>query len=148
MVLLGIGLGCVSPLLALVGQNAVAHRDTGSATANLQFFQQMGGVLGSVIAGAIVAILLTSQFDTLVKPAITQLPPAAQEQIDLEQLRNGSPFTEGTAASDTPTVPLDPGVLDAVCQSFATSITMLYLVAAGLALPELPLRQSNDDESA
>lgn len=154
MVVLGIGLGCVSPLLALVGQNAVAHRDTGSATANLQFFQQMGGVLGSVIAGAIVATLLTSQFDILVKPVIAQLPLAAQEQIDLDQLRNGSAFTEGAAMSDTPVAPLDPGVQAAVRQSFATSITTLYLVAAGLAavafvvglaLPELPLRQSNDD---
>lgn len=100
---------------------------------------------------------MTSQFDTLVKPAIAQLPPAAQEQIDLDQLRNGSAFTEDAAASDMPTVPLDPGLLDAVRQSFATSITTLYLVATGLAaiafvvgpaLPELPLRQSNDDESA
>jgi hypothetical protein len=117
----------------------------------------MGGVLGSVIAGAIVATLLTSQFDTLVKPAVAQLAPAAQEQIDLDQLGNGGAFTEGAAASDMATVPLDPGVQAAVRQSFATSITTLYLVAAGLAvvtfmvglaLPELPLRQSNDDESA
>lgn len=157
MVVLGIGLGCVIPLLALVGQNAVAHRDIGSATANLQFFQQMGGVLGSVIAGAIVAALLISQFDVRVKPAIAQLPPVAQQQIDLDQLRNGSAFTEGAPASDTPIAPLDASVQTAVRQAFATSITTLYLVAAvlaagafvvGLALPELPLRQSNSDEPA
>ncbi|MBC8163761.1 MAG: MFS transporter [Roseiflexaceae bacterium] len=156
MVVLGIGLGCAIPLLPLAGQNAVSYRDTGSATANIQFFQQIGGVLGSVIAGAILAAVLTSQFDALVKPAIAQLPPAVQQQIDLDRLRNGSAGSEGApAAGATPAAPLDPAVAVAVRQSFATSITTLYLAAAVLAvaallvaltLPEIPLRTTNNDD--
>ena len=157
VVVLGIGFGATVPLLSLVAQNAVGHRDTGSATSNLQFFQQIGGVLGSVLAGAVVAVFLTAQFAAVVKPAIAQLPPAAQQQIDLDRLRNGSSANQTGPANDAvPAAPLDPTVQMAVREAFATSITRLYIIAAalalvalliGLALPEIPLRTTNSDEA-
>jgi EmrB/QacA subfamily drug resistance transporter len=95
IVLLGLGLGSVVPLLSLVVQNALPHRFTGTATANTQFFQQMGSVVGAAIFGALLSSLLTAQFTARVVPVISQLPPEAAQSIDLSRLRNGGSFAEG-----------------------------------------------------
>ncbi|MBC8075442.1 MAG: MFS transporter, partial [Chloroflexales bacterium] len=98
VVILGLGLGCVVPLFSLIAQNALPHRYTGSASATVQFCQQMGGVLGTVIFGAVLSALLSSQFATRVEPLVQALPAAQQQQIDLDRLRNGSVGGEGGAA--------------------------------------------------
>ncbi len=99
IMLLGFGLGCVVPLLSLIAQNALDHRYAGSATANVQFFQQIGGVVGAVIFGAVVSALLSTQFSTRVAPAVSQLPPAVQRSIDLSRLRNGSSAQDAAGPS-------------------------------------------------
>lgn len=95
IVLLGLGLGSVVPLLSLVVQNALAYRFTGTATANTQFFQQMGSVMGAAIFGAIFSSLLTSQFTARVVPVLSQLPDGVRQSVDLSRLRNGSIGGEG-----------------------------------------------------
>ncbi len=95
IVLLGLGLGGVVPLLSLIVQNALPHRFTGTATANTQFFQQMGSVVGAAIFGALLSSLLTAHFTARVAPIISQLPPEAAQSIDLNRLRNGGSVGEG-----------------------------------------------------
>lgn len=95
IVLLGLGLGGVVPLLSLVVQNALPYRYTGTATANTQFFQQLGSVIGAAIFGVILSAFLTSELTTRVAPLLGQLPPSVQQQVDLNRLRNGGAGGEG-----------------------------------------------------
>lgn len=234
IVLLGLGLGSVVPLLSLIVQNALPYRYTGTATANAQFFQQLGSVIGAAIFGAILSAFLTSELTTRVAPVLSQLPPSVQQQIDLNRLRNGgggegpvseqadlptaivggieadvarlrslaaAAITRNDAAARTQLLadPLTPTPLKALLENsgssdrtaqlaeavaiidragaeavqngrlqgeavqtelknaFAASITRIFLFVIGLiaaalvvalALPELPLRTSNTDESA
>ncbi len=162
VVILGLGLGCVVPLFSLVAQNALPHRYTGSASATVQFCQQMGGVLGTVVFGALLSALLAGQFATSVGPLVQALPAAQQQAINLDELRNGSVGGEGGTSAGL-TLPADMAPEDAdalrvaVRGAFADSVTGVYSYVAvvivlglllTLALPEVPLRKSNEDEPA
>ena len=162
VVILGLGLGCVVPLFSLIAQNALPHRYTGSASATVQFCQQMGGVLGTVIFGALLSVFLTAQFASRVEPLVQALPAAQQREVNLDRLRNGS-MGGGGAATAGLQLPADVApdtaaqLREGVRTAFADSVTGVYRYVAGLvvlallltlALPEVPLRQSNDDEPA
>jgi EmrB/QacA subfamily drug resistance transporter len=158
---LGLGLGCVVPLLSLVAQNALPYRSTGSASSTIQFSSQMGGVLGTVIFGALFSALLLGQFSSNVEPIARALPAAQQQELNLDTLRNGSSNPKGASAELTLPADILPDIADqirrAVQLSFAKSVTTIYSYVAGmmvlgflitLALPEIPLRSSNTDEPA
>jgi MFS family permease len=160
VVLLGFGLGCVIPLLSLIAQNALPYRFAGSASSTVQFCQQMGGVLGTVIFGALLSALLTAQFADHVEPLTRELPVAQRQAINIDRLRNGSAGGEGAATGLTlppDMAPADAYLLRAAVRlAFADSITSVYRYVVGLgiitllialALPEIPLRRSNTDES-
>jgi len=49
----GFGIGMVMQVLVLASQNAVEHRDLGTATSVVTFFRSMGGAMGVAIFGAI-----------------------------------------------------------------------------------------------
>ncbi|MDZ4717699.1 MAG: MDR family MFS transporter [Roseiflexaceae bacterium] len=159
VIVLGLGLGCVVPLWSLIAQNALPYRSTGSASSTIQFSSQMGGVLGTVIFGALFSALLLSQFSTRVEPIAYALPAAQQQELNLDKLRNGS--SNATGASSELTFPADilPATADqlraAVRLAFANSVTTIYAYVTGvmvlgflitLMLPEIPLRSSNSDE--
>ncbi len=51
--LLGAGLGLTMQILVLAVQNAVEHRDLGTATSSNGFFRMMGGAIGTALFGAV-----------------------------------------------------------------------------------------------
>lgn len=55
MLLVGIGIGFVMQVLVIVIQNAVEHKDLGTATSSASFFRSIGGTFGTSIFGAIFA---------------------------------------------------------------------------------------------
>jgi MFS family permease len=59
MALLGLTMGPLPPLLALVIQNSLPVRTIGSGTAVVTFFRQIGSTLGMAINGALFAGMLT-----------------------------------------------------------------------------------------
>ena len=61
MVTFGVGIGLTMQVLVLAVQNAVEHRDLGTATSAATFFRSMGGALGTALFGAIFASRLASQ---------------------------------------------------------------------------------------
>jgi EmrB/QacA subfamily drug resistance transporter len=161
VMLLGLGLGCIVPLLSLVALNALPHRSTGSGSSTIQFSNQMGGVLGTVIFGAFFSVLLLGQFTTNVEPIAQSLPAAQQEELDLDKLRNGSANPEGSTATLSLPADVAPAAAEqlrsAVQLAFSNSVTTIYAYVAGvmvlgflitLILPEMPLRTSNTDEPA
>lgn len=59
MVLFGLGMGPIMPILTFIIQNLVPPQYIGAATAGRQFFQQLGGAIGSAVLGAILTNRLT-----------------------------------------------------------------------------------------
>ncbi len=90
MVVLGLGLGPSLPILTLAIQNAVPFENVGAATAGRQFFQQLGQMLGAAIFGAILTSTLTAAITTNLEPIKAKLPAEFAQQLDTNQLRNGS----------------------------------------------------------
>jgi EmrB/QacA subfamily drug resistance transporter len=53
MLVVGLGLGCILQVAVLAVQNAVDHRDLGTATSATVFFRILGGTLGTALFGAV-----------------------------------------------------------------------------------------------
>ena len=120
-------------VLVLAVQNAVDHRDLGTATSANSFFRSMGGAFGVAIYGSIFASRLEHHLAVLL--------PASAGELDATVVRSGP---ERLAALPGP-------VHDAVVEAFARSLHTVFLwaipvAAAGvvvvLFLRELPLRTS------
>ena len=135
MLVLGAGLGMVMQVLVLAVQNAVEHRDLGTATSAATFFRSMGGALGVAVFGA----LLSNRLGTYIPE---RLAAAGVEAGDGGGDLLGTP--DAIAALPGP-------VRDAVLGGFADSLSDLYTIAIPIALlgflvvlflPELPLRTS------
>ncbi|MFI9352303.1 MFS transporter [Streptomyces lydicus] len=73
MGVLGLGLGCVLPVLVLAVQNSVRRSDLGTATSAANYFRQIGGSVGAALFGTLLADRLARRLaDRL--PASTRLP--------------------------------------------------------------------------
>lgn len=140
MVVLGSGLGMVMQVLVLAVQNAVQHRDLGTATSAATFFRSMGGALGVAVFGAVLSNRLGTYIPDRLSDAGVDVP-AGGGSGDLL----GTP--EAIAALPGP-------VRDAVLTGFADSLSDVYTLAIPIALlgflvvlflPELPLRTSVRD---
>ncbi len=148
MIVLGVGLGPAMPLLNLVIQNAVPFQKVGVATASRQFFLQIGAAVGTAVFGTVLSTRLTAQLARTAGPLLAQLSPSVRA-VNLEHLRSGA-VTSGAVSGS-----MSPALREAVRQAFAVSVTQIYtyatfVLAAALivivALPELPLRRSNQPD--
>lgn len=88
--LIGLGLGPALPLLNLAMQNAVPPTQIGAATANRQFFQQLGQAVGGAVFGVVLVTTLTTQLQQNFAPITRDLPPAVQASLDPAQFRNSA----------------------------------------------------------
>jgi EmrB/QacA subfamily drug resistance transporter len=137
MIVLGIGLGCVMPVLVLAVQNAVDQRDLGTATAASTFFRSIGGVFGVAIFGSIFANRLNYWLPRDL-PASAHLTTKAASSLlhaSPEELRR-----------------LPAAVLNGLINAFSDSLHTVFLWAVpfgiaafvvSLLLREVPLRQAN-----
>lgn len=135
MVVLGAGLGMVMQVLVLAVQNAVEHRDLGTATSAATFFRSMGGALGVAVFGAILSDRLATHIPERLAAAGVEPPGGGRNLL-------GTP--DAIAALPGP-------VRDAVLGGFADSLSDIYVMAVPIALlgflvvlflPELALRTS------
>jgi EmrB/QacA subfamily drug resistance transporter len=140
MAVVGIGMGLVMQTIVLATQNAVEHRDLGTATAATNFFRSMGGAFGVAIFGSILANRLDYWLPKLV-------PAEALQGADSSAL----------TASPEVVHALPAPILEGVTQAFANSLETVFLAAVPVALAafavswllrEIPLRTSYDVEPA
>ena len=129
MVVVGLGVGLVMQVLVLAVQNAVAHRDLGTATSASSFFRSMGGALGVAAYGSILNSGLADHLGragAAVDPAVVQGGPEALHR-------------------------LPPAAHAVVAEAFAASLHSVFLAAIPIALAgfvlvlflrELPLRET------
>ena len=139
MVLLGIGIGCVMPVLTLAVQNAVDRKHLGTATSTVTFFRSIGSSLGAAIFGAILINRLTFHLNRT-------LPGHA-----------GASVAKGLSSSAASLAHLPAAVEHIVLVAFASSFHDVFLFGipfailafiAALFLKETPLRGPAKAEAA
>ena len=132
MFLLGLGMGMIVQVMVLAVQNAVEHRDLGTATAVETFSRSMGSSFGVAVFGAILNNRLAYHLPRL-------LPAGATLGIDQRSL----------VSSPAAIRRLPPALHDGVIQALSRSIHVTFLWAIPLVaiaffvtflLKETPLR--------
>jgi EmrB/QacA subfamily drug resistance transporter len=71
MLILGLGMGLIVQVMVIAVQNAVAHRDLGTATGTEQFVRSMGSAFGVAVFGAIFNNRLAANLKALVPTGIS-----------------------------------------------------------------------------
>ncbi|OEV04370.1 MFS transporter [Streptomyces oceani] len=82
MALLGLGIGCVLPVLVLAVQNSVPAADLGTATSANNYFRQIGGSVGAAVFGT----LFTHRLTSALEDELPARPPSGGELPDAESL--------------------------------------------------------------
>jgi MFS family permease len=124
MFLFGIGMGLMMPVMSIASQNAAPQKYLGIVSAFTQFFQQVGGVIGIGVIGALFNARLASGL-------VERLTPDLVEKIQPEKLVD--PLFRDSLMEDLgPEIwaVAEPQVQTAV----ATAITDNFLLAAGIVL--------------
>ena len=124
MFLFGVGVGLMMPVMSIASQNAAPQKFLGIVSAFNQFFQQVGGVIGIGVIGALFNARLASGL-------IERLTPDLVEKIQPEKLVD--PLFRESLMEDLGAEVwsvAEPQVQTAV----ATAITDNFLLAAGIVL--------------
>lgn len=138
MLLLGVGIGCVMPVLTLAVQNAVDRKHLGTATSTVTFFRSIGSALGAAIFGAILINRLSYHLDQTLPGHI------------------GSSVAKGISSSAAALHELPAAVAHLVLVAFASSFHDVFLFGipfailafvTALFLKETPLRNSTKSEA-
>ncbi|HWD24144.1 MAG TPA: MDR family MFS transporter [Acidimicrobiales bacterium] len=116
LLLLGLGMGSVTPILTMATQNAVPRTELGVATSAVSFFRQIGASFGTAIYGAIFSNVLVGNLARQIH-GVT-LPRGLK-------LTNVSPHVLKSLS-----VPLRNGIV----LGFSESITTVFRIAAPIAL--------------
>ncbi|WP_435201620.1 MDR family MFS transporter [Janibacter sp. GS2] len=142
MTVLGIGLGMAMQQFTLVVQNAVAQSDMGVATSSTQFFRNVGSTVGIAIYGAVMANGLTERIGSHL--------PAGASAGRTEGMDAGS-VLDPSALSGLPPQVVEAvrwGLAQQLHDAFALGLPILAVVfLVTMFIPNLPLRESNHDES-
>ena len=117
MILLGMGMGMIVQVMVLAVQNAVEHRDLGTATAVETFARSMGSSFGVAVFGAILNNRLAYHLPRL-------LPGGAATGIDPRAL----------VSSPAAIKRLPPNIHDGVVNALARSIHVTFLWAIPLVV--------------
>lgn len=140
MVMVGVGVGSTQQNLVLAVQNQVALRDMGAASSTVAFFRSLGGAAGVAALGA----LLSSHVSTAITSGLTAagIPASATS-------------SSGGQIPNLATLPA--GIRTIVENAYGSSVALMFLVAAPLALiallailflREVPLRTTIDMDDA
>jgi MFS family permease len=113
LVVIGVGLGCIGEVLITVGQDSVPPGEIGTATAALNVFRSIGGVLGTALFGAVFAYVLGGRLRAALRGLA--VPPGLGAEVTPARLAG-----------------LAPGVQHAVSEAYGSTIQILLLIAAPL----------------
>jgi len=161
MVLLGLGIGASMTIFSVVVQSAFPKARLGQVTSNLQFFREIGGVIGLTILGSVMTGGFRTHFEAALPPALTQVIPADQlnmfenPQLLLSQDAVAR-IQQGFAAYGPSGDALFAQLMLTIRLSLAQAISDVFLVGtllialslvAALFLREIPLRRRDDPVS-
>lgn len=130
MIIVGVGTGITMPLFVVVVQNAFEHSKIGVVTASLQFFRNIGGLVGVTVFGTIMILLFNAHLSNIDISKPLQNPEAL--------LNQGS------------SVPAEQML--ALRSALSFSLSRIFLIASAVSvlglfltffLTEIPLRKSH-----
>jgi EmrB/QacA subfamily drug resistance transporter len=161
MVVLGLGIGASMTIFTVVVQSAFPKARLGQVTSNLQFFREIGGVVGLAILGSVMTARFQTHFEAALPPALSQSIPAKElGLLENPQLllspdavaRIQQVFAAHGAAGDA----LFAQLMETIRVGLAQAISDVFLVGtllialglvATLFLREIPLRRGDDPVS-
>jgi EmrB/QacA subfamily drug resistance transporter len=133
--LVGIGMGVTMPVFTIAVQNSVEHSRIGTATASVQFFRNIGGLIGISVFGSLMITLVLSN------------PLAAGLRASNLQMLLDTGDISGIG-SGTDIAPLKSALSSSLSVIFLASAALAALAfAVTLFLKEMPLRKSNAQNS-
>jgi EmrB/QacA subfamily drug resistance transporter len=154
MVLLGLGIGASMTIFTVVVQSAFSQERLGQVTSNLQFFREIGGVIGLAILGTVMTGRFQTHFEAALPPALAQIIPISQLSLFENPQLLLSPeavarIQQGFAALGSTGDALFAQLIATIRLSLAQAISDVFLVGAllislglvaTLFLREIPLR--------
>ncbi len=148
MLVLGLGMGPVFSVFALVVQNSVPVHQIGAASSGVSFFQQVGGTVGLALTGTIFATSLSKEVPTALgaNGVPAEVGGVLAQSNAFEALTGVGDTGAALLASIPPETraivePHVPAIIDAIRQAFSLATASTFtigiattIVAAGLAL--------------
>jgi EmrB/QacA subfamily drug resistance transporter len=161
MTLLGLGIGASMTIFSVVVQSAFPKARLGQVTSNLQFFREIGGVIGLAILGSVMTGRFQTHFEAALPPTLAQVIPDNQlsmfenPQLLLSQVAV-TRIQQGFAAYGPSGDALFAQLMATIRLSLAQAISDVFLVGAllivlslvaALFLREIPLRRGHEPVS-
>ena len=163
MAIAGLGIGPSFAVFTLIVQNAVSPGQIGAATANLTFFQQIGGTVGLTLAGTVFASRLTTEIP--VQMLAAGVPPQVVSSFPLGNTSaltavgdlGAAILTSVPASAQAAIQPLIPMIVQGIRAAVSIAIAGTFWVGivaaivaavAALFLKETPMRTTFEMEPA
>ena len=144
LVVFGIGLGLLYPSLMTAAQNALPQAMLGTISGATQFFQEIGGIVGVTLVGALVTGRLASELAARLPADLAA--HADPTQLLNEEARAGLLAEIGEAGFVQILVTLPEALAVAITSNFWISVGVgLVSLVAVLTLREKPLRTGEHD---
>jgi EmrB/QacA subfamily drug resistance transporter len=161
MALLGLGIGASMTIFSVVVQSAFPKARLGQVTSNLQFFREIGGVIGLAILGSVMTGRFQTHFEAALPPTLAQAIPANQlsmfenpqlllSQVAVTRIQQGfaayGPGGDALFAQLMATIRLS--LAQAISDVFFVGALLIVLsLVAALFLREIPLRRGHEPVS-
>ncbi len=149
LVIVGIGIGSTMPLYINAVQSALPRQLTGVVTAQIQFWRNIGGTVGTAILGS----LLAHSLPVKINDALASVPLPPQARAALSQGAGNAQALFDPTQTERARAALPPGLFDqvqlAVRSALAGALHDVFIYAAAvvalgvvvsLFLSEVPLR--------
>ena len=140
MFLFGIGMGLMMPVMSIASQNASPQKYLGIVSAFTQFFQQVGGVIGIGVIGALFNARLASGLTERLEPDVADRvqPEKLVDPIFREDLMNDLGPEVWTVAEPQ----VQAAVATAITDNFLLAAAIVFIsVLAILRMKEIRLRR-------
>jgi EmrB/QacA subfamily drug resistance transporter len=161
MARLGRGIGASMTIFSVVVQSAFPKARLGQVTSNLQFFREIGGVIGLAILGSVMTGRFQTHFEAALPPTLAQAIPANQlsmfenpqlllSQVAVTRIQQGfaayGPGGDALFAQLMATIRLS--LAQAISDVFFVGALLIVLsLVAALFLREIPLRRGHEPVS-
>ena len=136
MFIVGLGIGPMFSVFAIVVQNSVAVTQIGAASSNLSFFQQVGGTVGLAITGTVFASTMTREVPTELSAA--GVPPEVGQALASSGGTQALTGVGDAGAALLAALPADvrglvephiPAIVEAIHSALSIAIASTFVVA-------------------
>jgi EmrB/QacA subfamily drug resistance transporter len=139
LVIVGLGLGTTLPLYLNAVQSAVPRNVMGVATSQIQFWQNIGGTIGTAVLGSLLARRLPEEISAKIAglnlpPQVAQLIPHGNGAASAQQIFEPARIAQLKATLPPAVQPVVDQVILAIREALATTLSEIFLVGAAVVL--------------